>query len=119
MKSWQQIRDEMKSSKKTASEPLPDELSGTITDIVEMTAGEVYGDDIAKDPDRPVLNITVEVIQTGDRFKTAFTQPQGRSSWSNPAFKLRQFDEKYGDLPDIGMIVEVETTPSGNYNIIL
>ena len=119
MTDWQTLREQMKATKDAASEPIPEELTGKIIDIVEQTAGEVYGEDTAKDPSRPVLNITVEVIQTGDRFKTAFTQPQGRSSWSNPAFKLRQFDERYGDLPDIGMIVAVEISPAGNYNITL
>lgn len=119
MANFKELREQLKKSKEMAEKPIPNEpLTGIIKDISELTAEEVYGES-AKDPDREVLNVTVEVTQTGDRFRTAFTKPQGRASWNNPAFKLRQFVDKYGDVPDIDMKVEVEVSTSGHFNIVL
>ncbi|MCC7570562.1 hypothetical protein KO465_04400 [Candidatus Micrarchaeota archaeon] len=115
---WNSIRNELKKSKENAQKPLPEKLRGQITDIVETTAGEVYGE-YAKDPDRAVINVRVEVCETGDRFRSAFTLPQGRASWMNPTFKLRQFTAKYGDVPDIGMVVDVCVSNDGRFDIDL
>lgn len=112
------IRKSLAASKSVAEKPISGKLTGKITDIQVTTAGDVYGSE-AKDPDREVINVRVEVDQTGDRFKMAFTSPIGRASWTNPTFKLALFCQRYGDLPDIGMPVDVEVTNGGHYNIIL
>ena len=115
---WGKMRQELKEAKETAEEPIPDKLTGHITDIRQVTAGEVYGD-TAKDPNRPVINITIQVTETGDTFKTAFTLPAGRASWRNPDFKLKQFADRYGDLPAVGMCIDVTADAQGYYHITL
>lgn len=93
-------------------------LTGTIQKVDVMTAGDVYGDQ-AKDPSREVIQVSITVDQTGDTFRCAFTLPIAAISWKNKTFKLTQFVEKYGDLPEVGGAVEVTTGKNGFYDLAL
>jgi len=92
-------------------------LEGTITDLIDTTASHVYGD-MAKDPSRPVIHAEI-TASDGKKFHETFSHPEGPGSWRNSKFKLGLFLKKYGDLPKVGMKVNVGFDNDGFYTITL
>lgn len=114
MKSW----DELKADAEASANADYNNLTGTITHITPSTAGEIYGDS-AKDPEREVISVKVEIEQTGDSFCETYTLPLTSLSWKNKAFKLGLFRHKYGQLPEVGQVVKVELGSTGFFCIAL
>lgn len=98
------------------------ELEGTIVDIEETTAQEIYGE-AAEDPDRAQVIVTVALTDDVDRdleeFTDNFSLPLGPRSWRNTDFKLGKFRRKYGELPTEGMTVNVGLNRKGYYRMAL
>lgn len=112
MKSW----DELKAEAESSANADYNNLTGKIVKITPATAGEIYGDS-AKDPDREVISVKVEIEQTGDSFNETYTLPLTALSWRNKAFKLGLFRHKYGKLPEVGQAVNVELGSTGFFCI--
>lgn len=80
----------------------------TIIEINETVASEVYGDDVDFDYD-PTRKMIEVVADTGDdEITETFALPESEKSWFNPRFKLGQFRETYGQVPEEGMEVSTE-----------
>jgi len=94
------------------------EINGEIIDITESTAEDIFGE-AATNPDREMIDITVEISVSGDSFTEALSLPIGPSSWANPKFRLGKFHEKYGELPTVDMVVDVSVDRDGYYRISL
>lgn len=114
MKSWDEMREEAEASATVDYNT----LIGTIVKITPTTAGEIYGDS-AKDPDRDVISVRVEIKQTGDSFNETYTLPLTSLSWRNKAFKLGLYRTKYGKLPEVGDTVKVELGSTGFFCIAI
>lgn len=113
-------QDKLKAMRQSleASKTELENLTGIIQKIDVLTAGDVYGDQ-AKDPDREVIQVHIFVEQTKDVFRCAFTLPLAALSWKNKSFKLGQYVEKYGALPEVGKKVSVTSGKNGFYEIEL
>lgn len=96
------------------------EYTGEVVSIEETIAGDVYGDK-AREPERPMISLTVEVdTETGDdEFDTSYTLPKSALSWENPSFRLGQFIDRYGQPPEEGMDVDIEFSDDGFLRIAL
>lgn len=93
-----------------------DSFTGEINGIEESTAGEVFGEK-AKNPNRRVIQLSIKVKETSDEFVETFTLPAGIGTWRNKKFKLAQFVNKYGKLPEPGMPVLVVLNDEGFYRV--
>jgi hypothetical protein len=102
---------------KDAEEAKVGNLTGTITDLINTTAGQVYKDK-AKDPERPVINIEI-TASDGKKFYETFSYPDGAASWRNSKFKLGIFMKVYGKLPEVGMSVKVGFDADGFYTLTM
>lgn len=91
-------------------------FTGVINGLEESTAGEVFGEK-AKNPKREVVQLSIKVQETSDEFVETFTLPVGIGTWRNKKFKLAQFVNKYGKLPEPGMIVTVVLNDEGFYRV--
>jgi len=91
-------------------------FTGEINGIEESTAGEVFGEK-AKNPNREVVQLSIRVKETSDEFVETFTLPAGIGTWRNKKFKLAQFVNKYGGLPEPGMAVTVVLNDEGFYRV--
>lgn len=100
--------DELNEQAENAEVP---EGKGVITDIQETVANEVYGDvDFDYDRTKPMIGVTVDPNLDDDEIEEvteAFSFPDSDASWYNPNFKLGQFRERYGSVPEEGMEVEL------------
>lgn len=92
----------------------PPEGKATIIDVNETVASEVYGNaDFDYDPTRLMIEV---VADTGDNEITeTFGLPEGEESWFNPNFKLGNFRERYGSVPQEGMEVETEVDDESGF----
>ena len=100
------------------SENIPEVFTGEITEIVETTAGEIYGDE-ANDPDRANIQVGVSVDEFGQEFVENFSLPTSPKSWLNANFKLKQFKDEYGSVPEEGMEVQCRLGSDGFLELIL
>lgn len=86
-----------------------------ITEIQETVASEVYGDvDFEYDPTRDMIKVTAET-EDGDEIEDTFALPESEKSWFNPNFKLGQFKEQYGTVPETGMAVETSVDEESGF----
>lgn len=94
-----------------AEEAEPPAKEAVITDITETVAGEVYGEDVDfdYDPTRVMIEVTAETTdEEAQEISETLALPESDKSWYNPNFKLGQFKNRYGSVPEEGM--EIETT---------
>lgn len=97
----------------------PPEGTAEITDIQETVASEVYGDevDFDYDPTRVMIDVTAET-EEGNEISDTFALPESEGSWYNPNFKLKQFKEQYGTVPEEGMEVETSLNEESGFTEI-
>ena len=88
---------------------------GTIREIMQTTAGDVFGDK-AENPDRDVILMKVEVTD-GETFSETMSLPKTPGSWKRENFKLAAFVKHYGEMPDVGMKVQVKISDDGYYRV--
>lgn len=100
------------------SAPTGGEYDGKITEIDEVTAEDVYGNEAASNPDKPMIQVYV-TAESGAEFTEAFALPAGQLSWQNPNFKLGRYRTKYGGLPREGDSVKVSVNDEGFLAIVL
>lgn len=98
--------------------PTDGEYSGEVIGIEETTAGEVYGEGAQSAADKPMIEVTVRA-ESGTEFEEAFSLPESDMSWRNPNFKLGRFRRYYGEVPRVGLSVEVEVDENGFLSVVL
>lgn len=86
--------------------------TATIDSIETDVAESVFGDDVQGDPTQEMLIVTCD-SDAGTEIQEIFSTPKGPLSWRNPNFKLGQFREKYGQVPEEGMEVEITVDENG------
>lgn len=97
--------DDLNAQEESAEEPNGE---AEITDISETVASEVYGDNVDFDYDPTRVMIEVTALTTdGQEVEDTFALPDGEMSWYNPNFKLGNFKDKYGSVPQEGQTVNV------------
>ena len=87
----------------------------TITKIENTTAGNIYGKS-AKEPKQPVFVISANVEGIEIRIAT-INKPA--SKYISPKHKLAQFKQRYGQLPKVGMKLDVATDAKGFWKLVL
>lgn len=99
--------------------------TGTIVDIETGTAGDfiTYSDGTvaAQNPSREAINVIVDT-EADTTIEQVFTLPSEENpalSWRNPRFKLGRFKEYYGQVPEVGMDVEITVQDNGMLGIQL
>lgn len=106
--------------------------SGEITDIYETTNVDYFENNEFEEKGIFVLEVTLTNVKEGfsddfvDRvekqeidFEDTFSKPKGKQSWVNPQFGLTRFKKKYGEVPCVGLEVDVRMNDNGFYEIIL
>lgn len=96
------------------------DLEAQIVAVSQAKAREIF-ESPQGDPDREMVQAEVEVTMPDGEtatFEESFTTPKGAFSWRNPDFKLGQFKDTYGDVPRVGMEVEVGFNDSGQLRIV-
>jgi hypothetical protein len=83
-----------------------------ITGIEKEIAEEIFGEDIRGDPTKEMLVVTAET-DSGTDVEEIFSTPSGPMSWRNPNFKLGNFQEEYGQVPEEGMTVRITVDSDG------
>lgn len=95
---------------------LPD--TATITDVEETVAGSVYPEDVdLDDPTKPMIRVEAETPD-GTPITETFSLPQSETAWRNPNFKLGNFRDQYGKVPEPGMEVSVAMNDEGLLEIV-
>lgn len=87
--------------------------SATITEVRETTAGAVFPETVdLDDPTKRMIEVIAETDEADEESSVditdSFSLPQSNTAWNNPNFKLGQFREQYGKVPEEGMSVSVQ-----------
>lgn len=84
--------------------------SATIDEVRETTAGSVFPESVdLDDPTKPMIEVVAETDdESSVPITDSFSLPQSDTAWNNPNFKLGQFREQYGKVPEEGMTVQVQ-----------
>jgi hypothetical protein len=93
-------------------------LAGVVVAIDLSTAGEIFKE-AAKDPEREVIVLNVEVPEHKQTFKKTFSAPASPASWKNKSFGLGLYAKKYGHPPRVGDKVEVSIGEETGYYELL
>lgn len=102
--------DALNEASENADEP---DNQAEIQEIEETTAGNVYPDSVElDDPTKKMIRVVAET-EDGTPVSEAFSLPTSDAAWYNPTFKLGQFKERYGTVPEVGMTVDVEMNDDG------
>lgn len=85
-----------------------------IIEVNETVAGEVYGDvDFDYDPTRKMIEVVADDGE--NEINETFALPKSENSWFNPNFKLGQFKEQYGSVPQVGMVVQTSVNDESGF----
>lgn len=83
---------------------------GEIISVDRKVAADVFGEN-AKDPQREVLEVTVDDGE--GTWSETFNIPDDARAASHPRQRLNRYRETYGSLPEVGQVVHLERGKDG------
>ena len=89
-----------------------------ITSIDSCNSSEVFGSD-SKYEDRLGLKITLELTDGSKEWDEFFSVPDSPLGLLNSKCRISNFKRKYGQMPYVGMIVDVAVDDNGFLKVVL